>query len=395
MSIYWRLLELPGVRRQILAAGVSRMTQPLLTLPLLVGTYEIYNDHAFAALVVGLYTASFAGMMPVTGRLVDRHGGRVILRVWLALALAALLGTSAVLTRHAPGPVLVISAIALGVCLPPVGAVTRAGWPRLVPPAQLRAAYALDSAINEAATIAGPLLAALALATVPAPSALLLAAIALAAGSLGLPDLVLARAPHSTIEPRLSMSRPRRLPLTYGIALCASIGVGSIVATAGLSASDAGRPELAGVLLATVALGAVAAGAAAGRRDVSPEVLARRITGYSACIAGLFLVLSLGLHAVGRLSGDVAGVAAIGGLYLAFGCLTGPRDALLQLSVVTDVPAARRGTAFSWLGTCGLLGFGVGSAASGFTGATLGLPFLAAIVAAVAAVALSVALLRA
>jgi len=91
----------------------------------------------------------------------------------------------------------------------------------------------------------------------------------------------------------------------------------------------------------------------------------------------------------------VLGMAGIGGLYLISGCLTGPRDALLQLSVVTGVPAPRRGTAFSWLGTCGLLGFGLGSAASGFTGAALGSPLLAADVPAVVAVALSVVLLRA
>jgi len=280
VSVYSQLLRLPGVRRQIVAAGVSRMTQPLLTLPLLVATDEIYDDHSLAALVVGLYTASFAAMMPVTGRLVDRHGGRVILRIWPGLAMAALLGTSTALTLRAPVPVVVVSVIALGACLPPVGAVTRAGWPILVPPAQLRAAYALDSVINERATISGPLLAALALATMPAPTALLIASLAIVAGSIGLPARVLAPAPHLS-ERRPDVPRSRRLLLTYGITLCASIGVGSIVATAGLLASDADTPELAGVLLAAVALGAVVAGAAAGRRDVSSDVLAQRLVGYS------------------------------------------------------------------------------------------------------------------
>jgi hypothetical protein len=92
----------------------------------------------------------------------------------------------------------------------------------------------------------------------------------------------------------------------------------------------------------------------------------------------VLLVLTLALHAVGGLAGDAAGMLALAGCYLLFGCLTGPRDALLQLSVVREVPAAERGTAFSWLGTCGLSGFGLGSAASGFTAATLGLPLLAA-----------------
>lgn len=86
-------------------------------------------------------------------------------------------------------------------------------------------------------------------------------------------------------------------------------------------------------------------------------------------------------------------MVALAGSYLVFGCLTGPRDALLQLSVVKDVPAAERGAAFSWLGTCGLAGFGLGSAPSGLTNATLGLPFLTAGIAAVISVVLSFVLL--
>jgi len=140
VSVYLQLLEFPGVRRQVVVALVSRMTQPLLTLPLLVGVDQVYGDHALAALMVGLYTVSFAAMMPVTGRLVDRYGARKVLRVWLGLALAALSGTGSALSLRASVPTLAVSVVALGACLPPVGAVTRAGWPILVPPAQLRAA---------------------------------------------------------------------------------------------------------------------------------------------------------------------------------------------------------------------------------------------------------------
>jgi len=236
------------------------------------------------------------------------------------------------------------------------------------------------------------LLAALALTTVTAPAALMVASVAIVSGSLGLPPPVLARDSHAG-KRRGAVTHRRRLLLICAITLCASTGVGSIVATAGLLASEAGAPGLAGVLLAVVALGAVAAGAGAGRREVSSGVVARRLAGYSVCVAGLFLVLTLGLHSLGRPAGDVVGMVALAGSYLVFGCLTGPRDALLQLSVVRDVPAAERGAAFSWLGTCGLAGFGLGSAASGLTNATLGLPFLTAGIAAVISVVLSFVLL--
>jgi hypothetical protein len=128
---------------------------------------------------------------------------------------------------------------------------------------------------------------------------------------------------------------------------------------------------------------------------VSSSVLGRRLVGYSVCVAALFLALILALRPGERPAATALGLAAIASAYLIFGCLTGPRDALVQVSVVRAVPPAERGAAFSWLGTSGLLGFGLGSAASGLTGSVLGLPFLAAGVAAVIAVVLSAALRKA
>lgn len=392
MNVYLRLFRLPGVRRQTVAASLSRMTQPLLTLPLLVGIGEAYDDHALAALTVGLYTAAFALMMPITGRLVDRHGARMILRLWLGFALTALIGTAAAVTLRAPVPIVIIAVVLLGACLPPVGVVTRAGWPILVPTTQLRAAYALDSVITEASMITGPLLAAAALSIMPAPVTIMVAVLPIVAGSLGLPPRVLART--ETVAERRATTHRGRLALLCLIALAGSMGAGGIVATAGLLATDTGVPGLAGVLLAAVAVGAVTAGALAGRRDGSAGVLGRRLVGYSVCVAALLLVLTLALRPGERPAATVLGMIAIACAYLIFGCLTGPRDALVQVSVVREVPAEDRGTAFSWLGTSGLLGFGLGSAASGLTGAVLGLPFLAAVIGAVIAVVLSAALLR-
>lgn len=392
MNVYLSLFRLPGVRRQTVAASLSRMTHPLLTLPLLVGIGEAYDDHALAAFTVGLYTAAFALMMPITGRLVDRHGARLILRLWMTFALTALLGTAAAVTLRAPVPMVIIVVVLLGACLPPVGVVTRAGWPLLVPTTQLRAAYALDSVITEAAMITGPLLAAAALSIMPAPVAIMVAVLPIVAGSLGLPPRVLNRT--DAVAERHAVTHRGRLALLCLIALAGSMGGGGIVATAGLLATDAGAPGLAGVLLAAVAVGAVTAGALAGRRDVSASILGRRLVGYSVCVAVLFLVLISTLRPGERPAATALGLVAIASAYLIFGCLTGPRDALVQVSVVREVPAAERGAAFSWLGTSGLLGFGLGSAASGLTGSALGLPFLAAGISAVIAIVLSAALLR-
>ena len=385
---YTDLCRHSGVPRQIVAASLSRMTQPLLTLPLLVGVQERYHNHALAAVAVGLYTAGFAAMMPMTGRLVDRHGGRAILRIWLMLALIAVLGTSAALTMAVPTPVLLSVVTILGMCLPPVGVVTRAGWPLLIPRAQLGTAYALDTVINEAATITGPLLAALTLSILPAPLALLTAFLPITVGSLGLPAAVLDRARQATRRPARG-PQSRRVILTYGITFCASLGAGSLVATAGRLATEAEEPGIAGVLLAAAAIGAVAAGTIAGRHHLPADALTSRLIGFSAAITAAFIALTIGLPARGQSRGGVANIVTLAVLYLVLGSLTGPRDALLQLSIVLAARPAQRSTSFSWLGTCGLLGFGFGSAVSGLVGNTLGQHLLPAAIAAGVALALS------
>jgi hypothetical protein len=138
----------------------------------------------------------------------------------------------------------------------------------------------------------------------------------------------------------------------------------------------------------------VVAGGAAGRREVAPRLLPRRLTRYSAGAALLFVLLHLGRHLVDPSRGSGTWIAALTIGYLAFGCLNGPRDALLQLGVVREAPAARRGSAFSWLAACHLFGFGLGSAASGATAQRLDAPFLVAGLAAVVAVALALLLAR-
>lgn len=172
-----------------------------------------------------------------------------------------------------------------------------------------------------------------------------MSSLAIISGSLGLPRQVLA---SSAVvgERRLAVASRPRLVLICAIALCASASVGSIVATAAFLASDIRAPGLAGVLLAVLALGSVAAGALAGRREVTEQLSARRLAGYSASIATLFLLLTMGLHAMSHVTASVMVVVVLAGASLVFGCLAGPRDALLQLSVVRTVPQAQRGAAF-------------------------------------------------
>jgi MFS family permease len=370
---YRRLLQLPGVARQATVAVISRTTAPVLALTLLAAVRAEYGDYALGSLLVGTFAVSFAVAMPVTGRLTDAHSPRRILRVCLALNLLAFAGFITSLVSHAPPPLLVALAMLLGGSLPPVGAVTRSGWAILVPAPELPTAYALDAVINEAATILGPLLAAVVLVSAPPPAGLALAAVAVCVGSLGLPARVLAARRGHPAPRFLSWGplRSARTRLLLAMAACTSFTAGAAVIGATTTAASLGRAGAAGVLLAVLGIGAVASAAAYGARRWRTWPLTHLTV---LCWAGLLVFLAMattcrsGLTCAGADGAPVAVWPAYLGsvvLFLVLGATHGPRDAVTQLLLARSARAEHRTEAFSWLATAGLAGFGVGTAVTG------------------------------
>jgi MFS family permease len=364
---YRRLLALPGVARQSVVAVISRTTAPVLSLTLLAAVQAEYGDYVLGSLLVGTFAISFAVAMPVTGRLADARGPRLILRVCLALNILAYVGFIASLANHASAPALTALAVLLGGSLPPVGAVTRSGWAILVPAAELPTAYALDVVVNEISSIVGPLLAAVAIASVPSPGGLALAAAAACVGSLGLPGRVLAaRRQHAAPEFRsLGPLRSRRTRLLLALSACTSFTAGAAVVGATAAAASPGRTSAAGVLLAVLGIGAVGSAAAHGARRWRTAPLTQLTL---VCCGGLLVFLAMGATCRAGLTCDgtewppLLGLAA---LFLVLGAAQGPRDAITQLLLTESTRAEQRTEAFSWLGTAGLGGFGLGIAVTG------------------------------
>ncbi|SNR49564.1 MFS transporter [Actinomadura mexicana] len=311
------------------------------------------------AAILGLSTA--AGQ-PVLGRAMDRFGQP---RVLLPAACASAAGFALLAAvGAAPLPVAVAAVSAAGFATPPLEAGLRALWPDVLDgPEQVDAAYALDAAAQELLFTVGPLLV-VAAAVVNTETALLIT------GALGVAGtLVVALSGPSRRwrgEPRASdWAGPLRSPglrvLLLSLA-CAGIALGVYSVAVVAYAEDLGRDLASGLLLASMAGGALTGGIVYGARPWAgaahrrlPWLLAALAAGY------LPLVLAPGLPAMSVL-------AFVSGVFLApvLACSFTLVDRLAPAGTVTE--------AFAWIVAAIGAGSSVGSFVSGVGQDAAGVP---------------------
>lgn len=161
---YRRVLALPGVRPLIALALLARVpvTAVGVTLTLHV-VLDLHHGYGAAGLVGAASTVGTALGAPLLGRLVDRRGLRLMLAV-TTVAEGLFWSVAPVL----PYPALLTAAFVGGLLTLPVFSVIRQSMAALVPEAQRRPGYALDSMSVELSYMAGPALAVLVITTVSA-----------------------------------------------------------------------------------------------------------------------------------------------------------------------------------------------------------------------------------
>ncbi|TDC10227.1 MFS transporter [Nonomuraea longispora] len=152
---YRRLFAIPGVPTLLLVGLLARIpsTAVGLTLTLHVAT-TLDLGFARAGLVTMASTVGMAVGSPLAGRFVDRHGLRPVVTV-TTVAQAAFWACAWAL----PFPVLLVAAAVAGLLALPVFSVTRQCLAAMVPEAQRRSGFALDSMLVELSYMTGPALA--------------------------------------------------------------------------------------------------------------------------------------------------------------------------------------------------------------------------------------------
>jgi MFS family permease len=168
---YRRLLAQPVLRRIAVADVCARVPQGMTSITLLL----VVAQHApmtVAGLALAGYTLGAAVTAPARGRLADRRGLFPVTAVCGAGYAAALLGLLACSLAGSPAGLLILTATAAGLLLPPLSPGVRSLWSSRAEAGLWRAAFALDAAVFDLSAIAGPVVAS-ALAAGVAPAAAL------------------------------------------------------------------------------------------------------------------------------------------------------------------------------------------------------------------------------
>ena len=372
-----RVLLLPFALRTFVPALIGRLSYGLFPLATLFTVQQATTSYAAAGLAVAAFgLASIT--LPAKARLVDRLGPRRVLPP-LALACSAALILACFLTH--PAALVALITVA-GFAAPPLGAAMRSTWRQLTHGTELKEpAYALDSIAEETLYLAGPLLAGLLIAAGPARWALVVTAVLLLAGTLGM----VAAAPAARLEEsgtRLFEPGPLRSAGLRGlltVVLVAGAGTSIAFTCMAITAQQHGHPGAAGALEAAVGLGSVAGGLLWARRKHRRDRF-RQLT-------FLLAVLAVGLTGAAA----APGLVTLGVVMAVAGTAIAPLFVVAYVASDDLAEPHERTEASTWINVANNAGSAGGAAMAGTLGAIPGFLTGALLLAATAAVLARVA----
>jgi MFS family permease len=273
---YARVLRAPHARALLLAELPARLPIGIIGLALVLFVREHIGSYGSAGLVAAAFGAANGLSSPVLGRLIDHRGLRAVVIPLSVLHAAAMVALVIVGLGGAPVWLIALLAAAAGMCLPPLGSISRSLWPRILrdeDPDLLPTALALEGVMIELIFVTGPLLTGALAAFVDAAAALLLAPVLLLAGL----SLFLLQPPvrswvisehagsHGVLGALRSPGIRTLVLTTIPMGFC----FGAMEVTLPAFAEDHGARNLAGVLVATWSAGSAAGGLLYGARGWS------------------------------------------------------------------------------------------------------------------------------
>ncbi|WP_327632994.1 MFS transporter [Kribbella sp. NBC_00482] len=341
------LASVPHGRRLLVVGAVSRLGMGMTPLALILSVIKAGNGFGAAGVATGVYGLAGAGAGPLVGRLMDRLGPSLLLRIMGPLNLGL---TSGIWLASRSGLACTYVACGLaGATYPPLTAALRGSWASLsgdersaAALARLRAsALALDAVTFELVFLLGPALVAAIVSFAPPGGALLLIAFVTGGGSLlvAVNPLLSSRPPR----PRHRTRPPGALRISGFVPLVATSGALGItfgavtVAVTAFADRVSGNSATAGFLLALWGLGSIIGGGLLARhpprRALQPVLM---ILLSLIAVSTLLLAATSGVMTMGVVLG-------LGGLAVA------PAVAAYTTLANSIVPADVRGEANTWL----------------------------------------------
>jgi MFS family permease len=358
LAPYLAVLRVPGGPSFSAAGFVARLPISMVGLGMVLLVSARTGSYGLAGLVSAVFILANSAAAPLQARAADRIGQAAVL--WPLLAGQAV-GVALFLWAAGFGATartwaLCAAGVVVGVTLPQIGSMVRARWAALYSGTPLlHTAYALESVLDEAVFVLGPVLVTV-LATQVHPYAGLAVTLLLTVGGGA------ALAVQRRTEPALAQVAGvgRRPPVPVGALLplaLAFVGLGAVFGAVDVSvvaaADEAGRRGVAGIVLACFALGSLLAGIVYGALHLSAPVRQRLLVAH-----GLLALVVLPLPLL-------SGLGALAAAALVVGMAISPTLVSGFSLVEEEVPAARLTEGLAWLSTALGAGVAVGATAAG------------------------------
>lgn len=356
---YRRVLGAPLVAPTFASIVLARAPIGFYGLAFVLFVERETGSYAIAGGVAAAFIACAGIGSPVQARLLDRFGHRRVLGPSALLHAVALNGLVAATLAGAPAGVLMLVAGAGGAFIPPMSAVMRTLWPKLVgrEDGLLAAAFALDGVTTELIFVAGPLVVALITVVLAPQAAVVLGSVLVVAGTVSFLMTTASREWTPQVRPaggRLlgALGSPGLRTLVY-CTLPLGFCFGAVEVALPAFCETHGDRELAGVLLAVWSGSSAAGGLIYGART-SGTALERRYVGFAALLPLGYFPLAL-----------APSIPVMGLLLVPAGlCIAPMLTAGMQL--VGEVAAEGTITeAYTWPTTALTVGLGTGNVVAG------------------------------
>jgi MFS family permease len=362
MSV-WRI---PGAPTLLVTSIIARLGLGITSLALLLLVADVTGHYTPAAIAAGCYALASAVLGPVAGRLADRMGPALVMRVTaiahplaLVLLLLACRGDDPALA-----PIWAAAALA-GATYPPVSAAVRGAWNALTSPGSGRSglrttALAAESSLVELVFVAGPMLVAGFVAFASAAAAIVAAAVVTLVGTLlvAASPAMAARPPHPEHGHTRGLG-PLRAP-GFAALLISVAGLGAAFGAAGVAVpafaaehAPSHSDSVAGILLAVWSLSSAAGGIWYGTRRFTTPV-ARQFGWLLGGVAASLAVLAV-----------MPGVVSLAVALTVGGATIAPALILENSLVGRITPAAMHNEAYTWVMTVGVGSSALGGAVAG------------------------------
>jgi predicted MFS family arabinose efflux permease len=341
-------------------ALIARLPGAMATLGILLLLGPAHG-YALAGLACTIYVGASAVTNPLFARWVDRAGAR---RVVVPASIGNAIGLAVLATVPVSWLGVEYSAAALaGLSLPPITAVARGLWPRLMSAELLPVLFGLEATAQELVYITGPALLAVLAGAFGARTALLVTAAVGLSGTIAfVANPVFGRRdPADQHRPPARLLRSARLWAWLAVA-CSwvmAFGIIEVAVVAFVAPGRAGGSAASGLVLAVWSAGSMVGGVWFGRR-------AQHITDGSVLLAAALIAATCALPGLATTDWVLALLLFAGGFAIA------PGLARLYIRISAAAPESAQTEVFGWLAVAFTIGNALGTAVGGVAANGLG-----------------------